>query len=412
MLKKKEENQKKRLQESLKNRKTLDIQHTENLQKIQENKEHMKNIQDALNDIHVQIQSWDDKKKERHLSEEEIDMRLSLVDKKLDLEEELNKRKQGYDENMYYTETSDILFHYYNLLESGNNECENTMNNVQENSILSFFRKTPASSSDAVPSTTSLNTEPSSNNQKTYRNSKSSLFQAYLSILDKDFIPQMHYKASTQCPVCKSQDMELMSNEGYLLCMNCNTVENIIIEHEKPSYKDPPKEISYFCYKRGNHLNEWILQIQGKESTEIPDEVYDKILFELRKQRISNMATLSQDKVRKILKKLRLNKYYEHIPHIIYRLNGLPNPNLEPELEEKLRNMFRQVQGPFLKYSPRSRKNFLSYPYVLYKFFQLLDLDDYLASVSLLKSRDKLLAQDEIWKLICRDLGWEFIRSL
>lgn len=30
----------------------------------------------------------------------------------------------------------------------------------------------------------------------------------------------------------------------------------------------------------------------------------------------------------------------------------------------------------------------------------------------LLKSNDKLYAQDQIWKKICRDLQWEFIPSL
>ena len=36
------------------------------------------------------------------------------------------------------------------------------------------------------------------------------------------------------------------------------------------------------------------------------------------------MATLTNKKVREFLKKLKLNKYYEHVPHIINRLNGLP----------------------------------------------------------------------------------------
>jgi hypothetical protein len=43
---------------------------------------------------------------------------------------------------------------------------------------------------------------------------------------------------------------------------------------------------------------------------------------------------------------------------------------------------------------------------------QLLEQDQYLESFQLLKSRDKLLVQDSIWKKICVDLGWEFIPSL
>lgn len=153
-------------------------------------------------------------------------------------------------------------------------------------------------------------------------------------------------------------------------------------------------------------------QIQGKETTDIPDDVYDKLLFEIKKQKITNMADLSQAKIRDILKKLKINKYYEHIPHIMNRLNGLPMPHLLPELEDKLRNMFKQIQTPFLKHSPTTRKNFLSYSYVLHKFIQLLEKDEYLSNFPLLKSREKLFAQDQIWEKICKELGWQFIPSI
>ena len=56
--------------------------------------------------------------------------------------------------------------------------------------------------------------------------------------------------------------------------------------------------------------------------------------------------------------------------------------------------------------------NFLSYNYVMYKFFELLELDEYLTCFQLLKSRTKLHQQDQIWKNICKDLNWEYINSL
>lgn len=124
------------------------------------------------------------------------------------------------------------------------------------------------------------------------------------------------------------------------------------------------------------------------------------------------MAELTHTKVKEILKKLKINKYYEHVPHIINRLNGLPMPNLTPDLEEKLRNMFKQIQPAFLRYSPPDRKNFLSYSYCLHKFCQLLGRDEYLPFFPLLKSREKLFLQDQIWKKICEELGWDYIRSI
>ncbi len=112
------------------------------------------------------------------------------------------------------------------------------------------------------------------------------------------------------------------------------------------------------------------------------------ILLEIKKQKISNMADLNPKKLKEILKKLRMNKYYEHIPHILNKLNGLPIPHFEPELEEKLRAMFKMIQAPFLRHAPINRKNFLSYSYSLHKMMQLLGRDEYLMNFTLLKSRD------------------------
>ena len=47
--------------------------------------------------------------------------------------------------------------------------------------------------------------------------------------------------------------------------------------------------------------------------------------FTKLKKRIDN-GDLTPSKVREILKKLKKNKYYEHVPHIINKLNGLPPP--------------------------------------------------------------------------------------
>jgi hypothetical protein len=194
--------------------------------------------------------------------------------------------------------------------------------------------------------------------------------------------------------------------------MTCGYQEFVLIDSDKPSYKDPPREVSYYAYKRINHFNEWLAQFQAKESTDIPQEVFDQILVELKKERILDTRSLKQTKIREILKKLKLNKYYEHVPHIINRLNGQNAPVMSREIEEKLRYMFKEIQPSFQKHCPEGRNNFLSYSYVLYKFCELLELDEYLPCFPLLKNRDKLYVQDKIWQKICEELRWEFIRSI
>lgn len=52
--------------------------------------------------------------------------------------------------------------------------------------------------------------------------------------------------------------------------------------------------------------------------------------MELKKEKITDFKNLKKEKVKQILKKLKVNKYFEHIPYIIYRINGIPKKTLPP----------------------------------------------------------------------------------
>lgn len=207
-------------------------------------------------------------------------------------------------------------------------------------------------------------------------------------------------------------EMKLHQSDGRMVCPGCGITQKILVESDKQSCKDPPKEIVCMGYRRINHFRECVAQVQAKETTDIPDELYDQIIFELKKERFDNMAELIPCKLKEILKKIKKTKYYEHIPHIINQLNGLPPPTYSKELQVMLDRMFNEIQIPFQKYRPRNRKNFLSYSYVLYKFFELLEMKDHCKNFNLLKSREKLYGQDLIWKKITKALGWKFIKSI
>ena len=111
-------------------------------------------------------------------------------------------------------------------------------------------------------------------------------------------------------------------------------------------------------------------------------------------------------------KVLKLRKAYEHVAQITCKLTGKKPLRVPHEVEEMCRLMFIAVQPAFEKHCPKDRKNFLSYSYCLFKFFQLLGYDEFLDSFTLLKGRDKLARQDEIFKLICTELDWEFVPSV
>jgi hypothetical protein len=180
------------------------------------------------------------------------------------------------------------------------------------------------------------------------------------------------------------------------------------------SYKEEQeheKVFNYF-YKRENHFNEWLNQFQARETTNIPNEIIDQLRVEFKKTKIKKLDEITHAKVKSILKKLKHNKYYEHVPYIANILNGIKPPRMTQDLEDKLRKMFNDIQDPFDKHCPEERKNFLSYSYVLYKFCELLSKDEYLPCFPLLKAKDKLYQQDVIWKKICNELQWEFIPTI
>ena len=241
--------------------------------------------------------------------------------------------------------------------------------------------------------------------QKIYDKYRQAIDPNYVSFADDEF------ELFDICFHCH-YEMVLNHNTGMLNCNNCGMTERIIVDSDKQSHKEPPKEMTSFSYKRINHLNEILSQFQAKETTDIPDEVYEKILIELKKERIDNMSHLTRDKLREILKKIDETDYYEHIPYIINQLNGVPPPVISPEVEEIIRGLFLQLQHPFNTNRPDDRKNFLTYGYILYKIFQLLELDEYLCNFKFLKDRKKLYEQEQIWKAICKELRWEFIPSI
>lgn len=153
-------------------------------------------------------------------------------------------------------------------------------------------------------------------------------------------------------------------------------------------------------------------QFQAKESTEIPKDVYDRIIAEIKKNKIKNPKTITIPKMKSILRKLKLSLYYEHIPHIISKLTGEPPPTLSRDTEERVKWMFKAIQKPFTLFCPKDRTNFLSYAYVLHKFFEILGEKEFVKCFPLLKSREKLRIQDKIWEKICDYLGWQYYPSI
>jgi Zn finger protein HypA/HybF involved in hydrogenase expression len=407
------------------NAKTLETYHQNYIQKLNDDKINISDYKKELAEKKEQLYAVEREFLAPNFASTTSDIKVLtsrqiLENEIIELEEKIQKITNGEHELDYFLRVGNILFSYADAKEriaAGEAPVIDTTmkkGRIPANSVYSYFSSNsdePSIETAAIPESKKVDTLLV--NDIGFKRDKA--LEQYLNALNPDSTQNEIAIASSitedfgTCPIC---DTEMFLNETYLDCPDCGFRDMILVDSEKPSYKDPPREMSYYAYKKINHLNEWLAQFQAKETTEISQAVLDQIRAELRKERITDMSKLKPSKLKEIIKKLKLNRCYDHVAHILNRLNGISAPVLSREVEEKLRFMFREIQFSFVKHCPKKRSNFLSYSYVLYKFCELLELDDYLPCFPLLKSREKLYMQDKIWQKICEDMNWEFIRTV
>ncbi len=94
--------------------------------------------------------------------------------------------------------------------------------------------------------------------------------------------------------------------------------------------------------------------------------------------------------------------------HVMRTLNGKYAVDMNDDLTNTIIEMFCTIQIPTEKYL--ADKESLSFKYVLHKILELINHPDLAALCQLNNSRKRQI-QDEIWKHICSDIGWEYINK-
>jgi hypothetical protein len=362
-----------------------------------------KKISATLDNKHMEFLnefSKDDEYTIPQLKQDRLKLRQDLtttlsVEQRIETEERINEITQSIKDYKtkkkdYFLDNSKYVFDYFE------NKKSISMGSVTTNKsqlLNSFFK---------------IKDDESFANHDDKRNN---IVQQYLSNIDDTFINVNSFVCSTDiCKYCFKGELIPQEDEGTLLCNLCARNVPYLIENEKPSYKEPPKEVCFYAYKRINHFKEIIAQFQGKETTQIPVDVIENIKLQIKKERI-DLNQITNNKTKEILKKLGYNKYYEHIPFIKDKL-GIKPPIMSQELEDTLCNLFVELQAPYSKFCPNDRVNFLNYYYTAYKLCELLGEDQFLEHFPLLKDQEKRIEQDTIWKQICEELDWEFFPTL
>lgn len=278
-----------------------------------------------------------------------------------------------------------------------------------ETTVVSYLRAL-YKKSEAVPS---ANTRKSETIEAYVRhvdvvsNRRAAILDEYLTEMNTA-PPKVAMAARDECVRCESRTKLLLcAARSVMTCPQCGYTVAYLDATSSTTSFDEIVEFSQYSYKRINHYMMWITLAQGKESHVVPDDIMNEVIRDMYvRQKIRNIADINHRRVRDTLRVLRLRRAYDHVTQITSRLTGVRPMRLSAKTEERLRNMFLQMQPAFQRHAPKTRTNFLSYPYVLYRCFQILGLHNMLDTLTLLKGRDKLEANDAIFRKMCEDLGW------
>ena len=381
----------KRIKYNKKSAVTLDGKHKEFLNEFSRyDHDKIPSLKKEITELNARLE-----KEDTSLSlEEKLDIKDAIKDMKREIQEYKLKKKE------YFLDNSKIIFDYFENkkeISNVNSATSNQENSSTKNKLLNQFFKIKNKEDEEI---TLVNEKKSQN-----------IVQQYLCNVDDIFLDINAYVCPSDiCRHCNKGELIPLEDEGVLICSNCSVNTPYLIENEKPSYKEPPKEVCFYAYKRINHFKEILAQFQGKETTQIPPDVIENIKLQIKKERVS-LDQITNAKTKEILKKLGYNKYYEHIPFIKDKL-GIKPPVMSPELEETLCNLFVELQAPYSKFCPDDRVNFLNYYYTAYKLCELLGENKYLTEFPMLKDKEKRIEQDMIWRKICEELDWEFIPTI
>jgi hypothetical protein len=341
----------------------MDPEHI-HMQKI----EYFKSVQDSLPELRNQLKNE------------------TSIKKKKELADKIKSIESREEENEYLFQTMNIIKKMW---------CENDQSTSDQDQDL------VETISGLV-----LETKESAKNQKW-----SAMYMQAIDPTVSHSITDLEYEKlkvdDQKCRKCENEELEY--DDGELYCMQCGVSQNIK-DMNHVSFKESTSKnwVTNPTYKRINHFNEWLNSVTNKSSSVVPESIIQAIRQEMGKDHITDTHDLDKKRVRLYLKRLGQSKYYDSVSSILCKISGQASLEMPEELLAQLRDMFVEIQQPFEKSKPKYRSSFLSYSYTINRMLKLLDYEEYMYAFPLLKSREKLIVQDMIWKGICDILDWRF----
>jgi hypothetical protein len=229
-----------------------------------------------------------------------------------------------------------------------------------------------------------------------------------------------------------------LNPEGFYVCVVCGTIDRSVrIFDERPPFekKDPyakkwgPSKrtdgvVTRGRYKEKFHYNERVSQWLMADPP-IPYHDWSRIEKEAYTGKYGAIEEFSRASIIRLTRALSLQKYRERWKSILKKLNyKFYSPTPPSEFLEWAEMIFPKLVSTFytLRHSmPKSvvrskdgsvvtrlRHNFLSYNYIQRKLLEIYGCWDWHYEFPVPRSHNKLHALDDVFELICYELGLKF----
>ena len=155
-----------------------------------------------------------------------IEQIMEIKDRIKEINESVKEIKAR--KNNYFLDNSKYIFEYFENKKNIDNKDDNDNGNSSKSQMLFNFFKIQKPEKD--------NTGVETRNKN--------IVQKYLSNIDETFLDMNSFVRSTDiCQSCYKGELIPLDDEGVLICNICAVSIPYLIENEKPSYKEPPKEV-------------------------------------------------------------------------------------------------------------------------------------------------------------------------
>lgn len=215
----------------------------------------------------------------------------------------------------------------------------------------------------------------------------------------REYIPILiQQKQNISCTECLSLNMIEHRESSEMICDDCG----FVYDNRTLGLRDMESINTYrSSYTLKANLLKAISKFEGNNTT-LQKSLIDKVRNEVEKRKITN---IQNGHIIKILKDLRLSKYYEDVRTFLTVLKGDQPTSIQEyvpqilKLHDELEFAYNCVRDPL-------RINSLNVHFKLFKLLRLCNYDCHISDFCMLKTETKMEEHEEKWKEICKITGW------